>query len=95
MLVACTLNTFSTELVMSESQSLEERINATKQVTGVGGAEQVVGVGGGERNDRVEVGAARAGAEAGRSGEDRRPRFHASGDDFVMCLEAIDDYKCV
>jgi hypothetical protein len=41
------------------------------------------------------VGAARAEAEAGRSGKGRHRRFHASGDDFVMCLEAIDDYKCV
>jgi hypothetical protein len=80
---------------MLESQSLEECLDAIEQVTGVGGAEQVASVGGAERGDWVEVGAARAGAEAGRSGKGRHRRFHASGDDFVMCLEAIDDYKCV
>ena len=81
---------------MPESQSLEERLGATKQVTDIVRAKEDADVGGAEHGvTGVEVGAAGVWAKAGQSGEGRRHRFHAYGDEFVSCLEALDDYKCV
>ena len=57
----------STELVMSKSQSPGERLDATEQVTGVGGAEHgdwVEAGAAGSEQERRPGGAARAGAAA-------------------------------